>query len=368
MTPRHHLIACPPDYLTDHQYCASSSESRTAAGTATSDLEMDEVSMDEDKVEDRMEEDNVEDLARSSSPPSSTAPLCLLPPLPPPSPSTRTVPPPSTLAKLSKPPLLTTDQYLDMEIAKLVSSGRFNDCEVECHDGNLRVPRAILALAIPDLYHVLRSREEQVMITLVDHLHSKAEVAKVVEELLTRGLGEHHVWRLQDVAEEEEDDDDDEGGGDEEDHGEGGGLEEEDEDRNDEDYLDGDESGEDGTTDTSIEGEDEQMQLELATLALPDLATCSCCKSCLRKRRMAERKPKAEVPYSVSSDRSKRRKKAARVKGVEGVEEAQDIVDRLYRDFPDLQAKYSSRTTNLRLMTLIRDLRLSYNQVGFIFP
>jgi len=131
-------------------------------------------------------------------------------------------------------------------------------------------------------------------------------------------------------------------------------------------WLGGEESGEGGATDTSIEGEDEEMHVDLVTLALPDLAGCSCCKSCLRKKKMAERKPRAEVPYSVGSDRSKRRKKAARVKGVGGVEEAQDIVDRLYRDFPDLQAKYSSRTTNLRLMTLIRDLRLSYNQVSFI--
>jgi len=93
---------------------------------------------------------------------------------------------------------------------------------------------------------------------------------------------------------------------------------------------------------------------------------------CEKKRKLAARKPRATVPYSKSSRSSKKAKKAARVAGIEGLEEAKDVVDRVYRDFPELRVISTNPCSNLRLMTLIRDLRLSYNQViivlFFLFP
>ena len=69
------------------------------------------------------------------------------------------------------------------------------------------------------------------------------------------------------------------------------------------------------------------------------------------------------VTNLVNSKNSKRVNTLVRVAGIKGLEEARDVLDAVYRDFPLLRVISTNPRSNLRLMTLIRDFRLLYNQV-----
>ena len=251
-------------------------------------------------------------------------------------------------------------------MAMLAAAGRFSDCLIICMDGELKLPRAIVALILPDLYSALRSLQDMDLITVLAHQDSMAEMGHMVGEFLTRGLDPHHIRLIKDSPgeedEEEEADVEDDDAEDEEDQGEDDEDEDYDMDLYEEDYwTPGFDSRSDcdseASSDTEIMGEQDELEEELANLG------CECCELCEKKRKLATRKPRATVPYSKSSRSSKKAKKAARVAGIEGLEEAKDVVDRVYRDFPELRVISTNPCSNLRLMTLIRDLRLSYNQV-----
>ena len=303
----------------------------------------------------------------SSTPPgsSSTPPGSSSTP-----PGSSTAPPGSSTA----PPVDTTDQYLNMTMARLVNSARYDDCVVTCLAGGVvswvKAPRSILALALPDFFSALHSRDEQPNLSILAPDFKAADVGRAIEAYLSRGLEPRHIQQLEDEpggGHDEQDDYDDYG--DKRDEGDGDEMDEDDDDEMDEDYL-VEEEDEDEEEDGGEEEEPGEMVADLAGLSKPDLPSCSCspsCESCQRKRKLAERKTR-EKPYLDSSDRTKRRKKAARVEGIEGWEEARDVVERVARDFPELQEVTSNPCSNLRLMVLVRDLRLSYNQVNLSLP
>ena len=278
-------------------------------------------------------------------------------------PSAVTAPPSSATTPPTAPGgPASTDQELNLAMAMLAATGKFSDCLIICQDGRVKLPRAIVAFTFPHLYSALRSLQDLDLITVLAHEDRVAEMGHMVEEFLTRGLEPHHISQIKDSPEEEK-----EKGGEEEEEGKEDYEEEEEDDDDDMDLYEEDywtpgfdpraDSDSEASSDTEILGEKEELEEELANLG------CTCCDLCERKRKLAARKPRATVPYSQSSRSGKMAKKAARVAGIEGLEEARDVVDRVYRDFPELRVISTNPCSNLRLMTLIRDLRLSYNQV-----
>jgi len=93
-------------------------------------------------------------------------------------------------------------QHLNMTMAKLVNSARYDDCVVTCLGGvrvtEVRAPRSILALALPDFFSALHSRGEQPNLTILAPEFTAAEVGRAIEKYLSRGLDPHQIQQLED--------------------------------------------------------------------------------------------------------------------------------------------------------------------------
>ena len=96
----------------------------------------------------------------------------------------------------------------------------------------------------------------------------------------------------------------------------------------------------------------------------PKLAATTSCVACASWRRKASRAKRGEKPWSECLTRQT---KAGRVKKttamVQDRGEARAIIARFHRNFPELELMAHGVVTNLDLLTLIRDCRLSYNTV-----
>ena len=87
-----------------------------------------------------------------------------------------------------------------------------------------------------------------------------------------------------------------------------------------------------------------------------------CDAPCRRKSARAKRE---EKPYSMClSRKTKAGRVEKKVAVVQSRDEATAIVKKLNRKFPELELVENGEVTNLDLVTLIRDCRLSYNTVS----
>ena len=110
-------------------------------------------------------------------------------------------------------------------------------------------------------------------------------------------------------------------------------------------------------SDTEILGEDEELEKELGDLD-QDTTSCTCCSACRQRKIKTGPKPK---PFTqVKSTRQRRRRLSKRLADVDGFGEALAIMRRLHREYPESKG---DTVTNLSLLTLVRNVRLSYNQV-----
>ena len=78
-------------------------------------------------------------------------------------------------------------KMLTEELVTLIESKMFNDTVLHCADGMVSFPRAMVALAYPSLYSVLRRREED-MVTLIMPQFRQTEVEHRVHSFLTHSL------------------------------------------------------------------------------------------------------------------------------------------------------------------------------------
>ena len=78
-------------------------------------------------------------------------------------------------------------KLLTEELIMLTTSEMFDDTVLQCVDGTVSFPRAIVALAYPSFYSVLRGREEDA-VTLILPQFRQAEVEYRVHSYLTYGL------------------------------------------------------------------------------------------------------------------------------------------------------------------------------------
>lgn len=62
----------------------------------------------------------------------------------------------------------------------------------------VRAPRSILALALPDFFSALHSRGEQPNLTILAPEFTAAEVGRAIEKYLSRGLDPHQIQQLED--------------------------------------------------------------------------------------------------------------------------------------------------------------------------
>ena len=118
-------------------------------------------------------------------------------------------------------------------------------------------------------------------------------------------------------------------------------------------------------SDTEILGEEKELEDELQNLWKEDTTSCTCCTSCQRRRGKTGRKPS---PFEqIKTKRGRRMRVTKRLqglpKGERGKGEALAILHRLQRDHPDSKGHPVSV---LSILTLIRTLHLSYNNVSMI--
>ena len=118
----------------------------------------------------------------------------------------------------------------------------------------------------------------------------------------------------------------------------------------------------DDLSETEILGEAEELNVELRMLGEQDSTSCTCCTACCRRRGKTGRRPTSFDRLRTARGRNKRvvKRLASLVRGAEGRSEALAIIRRLHRDFPDIKV---DPVSNLSILTLIKNLRLSYNQV-----
>jgi hypothetical protein len=67
-------------------------------------------------------------------------------------------------------------------------SGHYSDVSILCSDGEVTAPRAVLACAYPGLYMVLRSQQNQDLITLLMPKFSRSEVEDHIFARLAHNL------------------------------------------------------------------------------------------------------------------------------------------------------------------------------------
>ena len=113
-------------------------------------------------------------------------------------------------------------------------------------------------------------------------------------------------------------------------------------------------------SDTEILGEGEELLEELRNLG-EDTTSCTCCTSCSRRKGKTGRPP--GLFSSLVSSSGRQRRVTKRLKGVVCGEEADAILERLYRQFPSTRG---DPVSHLSWVTLIKTLRLGYNQVKYL--
>ena len=91
--------------------------------------------------------------------------------------------------------------------------------------------------------------------------------------------------------------------------------------------------------------------------------SCTCCTACSRRRGKTGQRPNSFDQVKTVRGQNMRVKKrlAGLVKGKEGRSEAMAILRHLHKDFPDTKV---DSVSNLSVLNLIKNLRLSYNQVS----
>ena len=223
------------------------------------------------------------------------------------------------------------DMYLDLEIAKLSIKGNdLADCVLICEDGGVKWPRSIVALAFPRIAAALKTLDWQEEITVVlAEVSRKDDVCEAITHFLARGLDSAHRKELSKYCM----------------------------------YLKGqeEEEGHEG------QGEGEGARPEVTAARQPRAGAgapgdfCMCNAFCRRKSARAKT---LEKPYSMCLSRKTRAGRVEKkVAVVQGRDEATAIIGRLHRKFPELELVEHGVVTNLDLVTLIRDCRLSYNTV-----
>jgi len=219
------------------------------------------------------------------------------------------------------------DMYLDLEIAKLsFKENDLADCVLICEDGGVKWPRSIVALAFPRIAAALKTLDWQEEITVVlAEVSRKDDVCEAITHFLARGLDSAHKEELSKYC-----------------------L-----------YLKGQEEpeGHEG------QGEGEGARPEVTAARQPRAGAgapggfCMCNAFCRRKSARAKT---LEKPYSMCLSRKTRAGRVEKkVAVVQGRDEATAIIRRLHRKFPELEMVEHGVVTNLDLVTLIRDCRLS---------
>ena len=119
-------------------------------------------------------------------------------------------------------------------------------------------------------------------------------------------------------------------------------------------------------SETDILDEAESLKEELRNLGEPDVTSCTCCTACTRRRGKTGRRPKPFDQVRTARGRNMRVNKrlAGLVRGKKERSEALAIIHRLNRNFPDTKM---DSVSNISVLNLIKNLRLSYNQVLFPF-
>ena len=242
----------------------------------------------------------------------------------------------------------TSYQELIMEeLINLTDSKICDDTCLICYDGEMTAPRVLLALAYPSLLCVLRMSNDEDMTLFMPEFRC-VEVQGRIWACLTQQLenqdhGEQISYSEAALSDNTYSD-----------------SEDKDEGENDDYIIDDDYTPEDveSNSDTEILGEPEELEKELMDL---NTVSCTCCTDCRNNRVMVEQKVK---PFShLRSKRQKIRRLNRRLLNLDGSEEALSLIRRLQRDYPEHKGDC---VTNLSLLTLIKNLRLSYNQVFFL--
>jgi len=225
------------------------------------------------------------------------------------------------------PALLSAD--LDLEIAKLsLEENGLADCVLVCEDGGVKWPRSIVALVFPRIAAALKSVDWQEEITVVlAEVSRKDDVCEAIICFLARGLDSAHRKELSKYC-----------------------L-----------YLKG--PGQEEQEGHEGQGEGEGFRPEVTAAREPRAGAgapggfCMCNAFCRRKSARAKRN---EKPYSMCLSRTTRAGRVEKkVAVVQERDEATAIIRRLHRKFPDLELVEHGVVTNLDLVTLVRDCRLS---------